>query len=190
MITEKQYEKLDEKYGKLLHKISHWISGDIAISQHDDNMQDLWAQVLITVEAFARLNKEQYPNGYTDFENTVHWTKYLKTALWNLKASKGSKITRKYPITKHTVNIVDNEEVLQKSDPSISSPDTDVYLGELPTILTRDQSELVKLIVEDPKYIKPSGKANVNALAKEVGKTWAEVSQLLSEIGNKIKNHL
>ena len=50
--------------------------------------------------------------------------------------------------------------------------------------------KVVKLIIEDPKYIKPSGKVNTNALAREMGKTWNEVSTLLYEIGNKIGNDL
>lgn len=190
MITEKQFKKLDKKYGKLLHSISHRISGDKAIAMHDDNMQDLWAQVLTTVEAFARLNKEAYPGGFPDFEDTVHFNKYLKTSMWHLKNSKGAKITKKFAITRNTVSIAEHDEVLQIPDPTIASPDTEIYLGELPHMLTEEQTNLVKLIVEDPKYIKPSGKANVNALAKELGKSWMEVSELLAAIGTRIKNHL
>ncbi|MHC4238103.1 MAG: hypothetical protein ACYSSM_07695, partial [Planctomycetota bacterium] len=88
------------------------------------------------------------------------------------------------------VNIVDNEEVLQKEDPSISCPETDIFLEEIQPMLDDDQQILVRAILEDPKYIKPSGKVNINALASTTGKTWNEVSILLKDLGRKIGNEL
>jgi hypothetical protein len=185
-MNDEQMELIEEKYGKLIHKIGHWISGDNAISSHSDNTQDLWMTVIEAIRGYEKKENQTFE----EFWGTRGFDKYLKTCLWNVKNSKGAKITKKYPITRNTVNIIDNEEVLQKADPSLSSPDTDIYLGELPTILSGDQVKVVKLIIEDPKYIKPSGKVNTNALAREMGKTWNEVSTLLYEIGNKIGNDL
>ena len=181
---------MESKYGKLMHKISHWISGDIATASHDDNVQELWLVAYTTMETFGRLNREQYPNGFEDFKDTKHWDKYIKTALWNNKNSRGAKITKKFNITRNTVNIVDNEEVLQKEDPSISCPETDIFLEEIQPMLDDDQQILVRAILEDPKYIKPSGKVNINALASTTGKTWNEVSILLKDLGRKIGNEL
>ena len=56
--------------------------------------------------------------------------------------------------------------------------------------LTGEQAKLVRCILDDPRYIKPSGKVNINALAKEIGKTWTEVHYLVDQIGNKIGNDL
>ena len=184
------YDHMESKYGKLMHKISHWISGDIAIASHDDNVQDLWLVAYTTMETFSRLNLEQYPNGFEDYKDTKHWDKYIKTALWNNKNSRGAKITKKFNITRNTVDIVDNEEVLQKEDPSVACSDTDIFLEEIQPMLTDDQRVLVRSILEDPTYIKPSGKVNINALAKNTGKTWNDVSILLKDLGRRICNEL
>jgi len=85
---------------------------------------------------------------------------------------------------------VDTEEVLQKEDPSVSSPETDIFIEEIQPMLNGDQQTLVRAILEDPTYIKPSGKVNINALAKTTGKTWNEVSILLKDLGRKIGNEL
>ena len=41
-MNQQQFELVQQKYGKLIHKIGHWISGDAAISSHEDNTQDIW----------------------------------------------------------------------------------------------------------------------------------------------------
>ena len=64
------------------------------------------------------------------------------------------------------------------------------FLQYLPHVLNEEQVKIVKLLVEDPKYIKPSGKANINALAKDMGRTWNEVSKLVKEIASALQNEL
>ena len=54
MITGKQWELIDEKYGKLLTTICTKISGDAAISGFDDNFQDLRIAAMEAVEGFSR----------------------------------------------------------------------------------------------------------------------------------------
>jgi hypothetical protein len=110
--------------------------------------------------------------------------------MWNVKNSKGAKITKKFPITRGTVDVVGNEEVLQREDKSLIAPETEMYIKEINELLTEDQAKLVRSILDDPRYIKPSGKVNINALAKEIGRTWNDVRCLLGQIGNKIGNDL
>ena len=86
--------------------------------------------------------------------------------------------------------MVGNEEVLQMTDPSTPNPEIDIYLGELPNKLTENQMEIVRMIVADPAYLKPSGKVNINALASDCERTWNDTSNLLKQIGEKIKNDL
>ena len=104
MLTELQYNELDDRYGKLVYKIAHWISGDNATANIEDNAQDLWLVLFETINTFARLNEKDYPEGYEDFKDTAHWNKYVKTALWNSKNSKGTKISQRYNITRDTVS--------------------------------------------------------------------------------------
>jgi len=114
----------------------------------------------------------------------------MKTCLWNMKNNKGAKITKKLKVTRDTVDVTDNQEVLQREDSSVQSPDTDIYLEELMPRLTAPEAVIVKCVLEDPNFIKPSGKANVSALAKVLGKSWNEVNIILKDISRKIGNEL
>ena len=185
-MNEKQLELIEQKYGKLIHKIGHWISGDNAISSHADNTQDIWMAAMEAIRGYEKKESQTFD----EFWGSKGFDKYLKTCLWNVKNSKGAKITKKYPITRGTVDVVGNEEILQREDKSIIAPETEVYIKEINEILTKDQSKVVRCILDDPKYIKPSGKVNKNALAKELDKTWNEVNAIISQIGNKIENDL
>lgn len=185
-MNQQQFELIQQKYGKLIHKIGHWISGDAAISSHEDNTQDIWIAAMEAIRGYEK--KENLT--FDQFWNTTGFDKYIKTCLWNIKNSKGAKITKKFGITRNTVDISDNEEVLHMADPSMVSPETEVFLEELPGILDADETQIVSLILEDPQYIKPSGKVNINALADASGKSWNDVSNILKEIGRKIGNTL
>jgi len=184
-MNQNQFELIEKKYGKLIHKIGHWISGDEAISSHDDNTQDIWIAAMEAIRGYEK--KENLK--FEEFWGTKGFDKYLKTCLWNIKNSKGAKITKKFGITRNTVDVFENEEVLQRADKSCN-PETDIFLGELPYILNDDENQIVTLILESPDYIKPSGSANINALAHASGKTWNEVSNILDSLGRKIGNTL
>ena len=185
-MNDQQMELIEKKYGKLIHKIGHWISGDNAISSHADNTQDIWMAAMEAIRGYEKKESQTFD----EFWGSKGFDKYLKTCLWNVKNSKGAKLTKKYPITKGTGDVVGNEEVLQREDKSLIAPETEMYIKEINEILTKDQSQVVRCILDDPKYIKPSGKVNKNALAKELDKTWNEVNAIISQIGNKIENDL
>jgi len=185
-MNDKEMQLIEEKYGKLIHKIGHWISGDNAIAGHDDNTQDIWIAAMEAIRGYSKKENQTFDQ----FWGTVGFDKYIKTCMWNVKNSKGAKITKKFPITRGTVDVVGNEEVLQREDKSLIAPETEVYIKEINELLTEDQAKLVRCILDDPRYIKPSGKVNINALAKEIGRTWNDVRCLLGQIGNKIGNDL
>ncbi len=185
-MNDKQLELIEEKYGRLIHKIGHWISGDNAIASHEDNTQDIWIAAMEAIRGYAKKENQTFEQ----FWGSVGFDKYLKTCLWNVKNSKGAKITKKFPITRGTVDVVGNEEVLQREEKSLIAPETEIYIKEINEILTEDQAKLVRCILDDPRYIKSSGKVSINALAKEVGKPWKEVHDLVTQIGIKIGNDL
>lgn len=185
-MDDRQMELIEEKYGRLIHKIGHWISGDNAIASHADNTQDIWMAAMEAIRGYEKKERQTFDA----FWGTRGFDKYLKTCLWNVKNSKGAKITKKYPITRGTVDIVGNEEILQREDKSLIAPETEVYIKELNELLTNDQAQVIRCILDDPRYIKPSGKVNINKLAREMGKTWNEVNALINQIGNKIENDL
>lgn len=185
-MNNEQLQLIEAKYGKLIHKIGHWISGDTAISSHEDNTQDIWMAAMEAIRGYEK--KENMT--FEEFWGSKGFDKYLKTCLWNVKNSKGAKITKKFPITRNTVDIADNEEVLQKTDPTVVSPETELFLEDLPCLLTEEEQGVVSIILQEPSMIKPSGKANVNAIADRMGKTWAEMNTIVQRIARKLENQL
>jgi hypothetical protein len=185
-MNDKEMQLIEEKYGRLIHKIGHWISGDNAIAGHEDNTQDIWIAAMEAIRGYSKKEKQSFDQ----FWGTVGFDKYIKTCMWNVKNSKGAKITKKYPITRGTVDVVGNEEVLCLADPHSYCAESDILFEELPALLTEEQKEIVKLIVDDPAYIKPTGKANINALACDLGKSWNDVSKIIKEIARRLENKL
>ena len=190
MLTELQYNELEDRYGKLLYKIAHWISGDVATATIEDNVQELWLSLFETINTFTRLNSEEYPNGYEDFKDTAHWNKYVKTALWNNKNSRGKKITQKFSIQRDTVSAWNNEEVMEKEDYSFESVDFHMFLEDLPKLLNEKELQVVRLLVDDPNLITELGHANKSALSRALGDTWADADNIVKEIGAKLPNEL
>jgi len=186
MINEHQRQLIENKYGRLIHKIGHNISGDLAISSHPDNVQDLWVSVLEAVQGFAKKEGQTFD----EFWGSKGFDKYIKTCLWNSKNSKGAKITKKYPITKHTVDIVDNGEVLALEAPSSLSTESSIFMEEVAPLFTEEQQEVVFRLVEEPTYIKPSGKVNIQALAQNLNKSWYEVKNIITGISYILNNEL
>jgi len=183
-MNDTQMQLIESKYGKLIHKIGHWISGDTAISAHDDNTQDIWIAAMEAIQGYSKKEDQSFD----EFWGSVGFDKYIKTCMWNVKNSKGAKITKKFNITRDTVNIIDNEEVLQMADPKAMVSDLDIYLSDIANKITKEQAEAVKLLVRDPKLIKPSGKVNISALAKKLNKTWNETNSLMEDLGKALNN--
>ena len=181
-----QLQLIEEKYGKLLHKIAHNISGDYALASHEDNVQDLWVAVIHSIDGYAK--KENLT--FDEFWGSVGFDKYIKTCLWNLKNNKGAKITQKFNINRDTVSISDNEEVLTIIDDSVPDPELDLFLEDSGKILTEDEMRIVSCIIRDPNFIKPSGKVCTQAVATELDKPWHEARKVLDSISQKIQNQL
>ena len=55
-LTDDQWNKIDKKYGKLMYKISHQISGDYATAGFDDNLQDIRLSAMEAVIGFEKQN--------------------------------------------------------------------------------------------------------------------------------------
>ena len=53
-MNDKQLELIEQKYGKLIHKIAHWISADTAISSHDVNTLEIWIAALEGIRGYEK----------------------------------------------------------------------------------------------------------------------------------------
>jgi hypothetical protein len=185
-MNDKEMELIEEKYGKLIHKIGHWISGDNAIAGHEDNTQDIWIAAMEAIRGYSKKENQTFD----EFWGSKGFDKYIKTCLWNVKNSKGAKITKRYPLTKGTVDVFECEEVLQMNDKEDSSADMAFLIDDLSNLLTDTEANAVKVLVEDPSYIKATGKANINALSRTLGKTWNDTSKIVMSIQTKLRNEL
>ena len=187
MLTDEQWSKIDKKYGNLMYKISHQISGDTAICSIDDNMQDIRLAAMEAVMGFEKQNDGA--NGkFDEFWGSRGFDRYIKTCLWTKKNNKGAKIVKRYPLTKGTVS-TDKEEILNIADPSLDI-EIPVLLEEFNQLLTDDQQEVISLLVQDPTLVKPSGKINVKRVSEQLDISWFETNKIVKSISDKLGNEL
>ena len=139
MLTSDQWQKIDNKYGKLMYKISHQISGDAATANFDDNLQDIRLAAIEAVIGFEK-QREGANGSFEDFWGTKGFDQYIKTCMWTKKNNKGAKITKKAPILRGTVS-TEKEEVLQIEE-SGGDPDMQGWLEEVSYLLTPIQIKI------------------------------------------------
>jgi len=187
MLTDDQWTKIEKKYGKLMYKISHQISGDRAIANFDDNLQDIRLAAMEAVTGFEKQN-EGANGSFDEFWGTKGFDQYIKTCMWTKKNNKGAKITRKAPILKGTVS-TEMEEILAIEDYS-PDPDACMFLEEMSYHLTPIQREIVTMVVQDPTLVKPSGRINVKRVAEALHLTWFEADKQIKGIGDAMENEL
>ena len=180
MITNEQWELIDERYGRLLAKICYHISGDSAICSFDDNLQDLRVATINAVAGFSK--KEGKP--FSEFWDSAGFNKYMKTCLWNLKNKKGSGISKRYNLNNNKVDITEFADTLIAKD-SNTSPDITSFLAQLGGIYTDREREVINVLAQDPTYIKPSGKVNIKKLSENIGETWFESKKIIASIRSK-----
>jgi hypothetical protein len=186
MLTEEQWLKIERKYGKLMYKISHQISGDTAIATFEDNLQDIRLAAMEAVIGFTKQNGGE--NGkFEEFWGSKGFDQYIKTCMWTKKNNKGAKITKKAPILRGTVS-TDKEEVLSLSCDAKS--DVGMLFEEVTCMLSPTQRDIVQLVVKDPTFIKPSAKINVKRVAEELGMSWFEANKHIKNLGAILQNEL
>ena len=186
-ITNEQWAKIDEKYGRLMMKISHNISGDNAIANFDDNLQDIQVAALAAVHGFEKQNGGD--NGkFDEFWGSPGFDKYMKTVLWTLKNNKGAKITKQAPILKGTIS-TDKEEILEMEE-STGDPEIAMMLEEIAYMLTPSQKDIISMVVKDPTLIKPSGKMNIKQIGESLGLTWFETDKQIKNLSVLLENEL
>jgi len=187
MVTAEQWQKIDEKYGNLMWKISYKISGDNAIANLEDNHADLQVAALEAIEGF----KKKTGKTADEFLGTKLFDQYFKTCLWNAKNNKGSKIAKKYHLTRDTVSASEYEDIIQDSENSsrgqyYNFDSATVFPFELTTL----EQQIVDLTVDDPNMLKDNGTLNVSLLSKEMHKTWSDVRDIIEGLNQKIQNEL
>ena len=186
MITQDQWELVDQQYWKLLSTICTKISGDAAIASYDDNLQDLRIAAMEAIAGFSR--KESKP--FEEFWGTPGFNKYMKTCLWNLKNKKGAKITKRYPIHKNTVDITEFSDVLISENHDSSGGTSERSFEDHTKNFSDDHKKIIEIMMNNPNFIKPNGKINISRLSNEYGCCVAKTRKLVAEIKTKLKLEL
>jgi|TARA_R110002020_G_scaffold475566_1_gene710985 hypothetical protein len=186
MITQEQWELIDDKYGKLLSKICTKISGDAATASFEDNLQDLRIATLEAVAGFAK--KEGQP--FDSFWGTMGFNKYMKTCLWNLKNKKGARISKRYAIHKNTVDVTEYSDILVSQDTDSSSISVDSFFEDSKHTYNEDQETAIRTVVKNPYLVKPNGRINIRKLSTEIGFCVAKTRKILDSIKKKTNINL
>ena len=195
MISSDQWEKYEEKYGRLMHKISRNISGDAAVASLEDNYGDLCVAALESIKGFQKKTGQNFDEMF----GSKLFDQYTKTCLWHLKGSKGAKITRRYPVTKKTLSIghqrrdddtSEGGEVWQVSANEASSLESINFFKEVLPSLSSTQKSMVNNIIKDPTLILGSGKVNISKLAECMCVSWEKCKKDLLLLEKKVKSEL
>lgn len=183
MITAKQRDLIQDKYGDLIYKIAYQISGDAATCSFEDNVQDLWIAALEAVRGFEIQNGGA--NGkFDDFWGSQGFDKYIKTCLWSAKNSKGAKVTKKINLYKGNVPIHDYTEVFEIDDRQTTTLPMEVQ--QLFDLLNEEQRLVLNTVVKDPNLILESGRINCSAVGRKLGYSHTKASQVVKSMHERL----
>ena len=183
MIDDNQWVKYETKYGRLMHKISRSISGDEVIAAVEDNYGDLCIAALDSIKGFTKKTGLSFDEMF----GTKLFDQYTKTCLWHVKGNKGSKITKKYPITKHKVSLYDHPEVFSLSGEDTNSVDAEEFLTALSSGFTQLEKNVVSTIVQNPDCIGKEGRIIFSRISHHIGHSTYLVKKALSSLENKLR---
>jgi DNA-directed RNA polymerase specialized sigma subunit len=188
-MNQQQYEFIKQKYGNLIYKIAHHISGDVATTDIEDNEQDLWVTACDAINWFEK--QDGGKNGkFEDFKNTKGFDQYIKTCLWHKKGKKGAGVTKKMKINKWVSidgNLHDHDDHLMfdVSDPKIVNfSSSEDLLEDIRVKLQPSEKKIVTHILKHPDCVKLDGSVNVAQIIKETGLSNIVVQAALRSIRN------
>ena len=186
-ITELQYQFIMSKYERLLWKIAHWISGDVATASLADNYQDLCLKVVEATVAYA----SKVGNPISEILETEGYGKYLKTCLWNCKNHKGINLKKRYHIQRDSVSLSKVTGIVEAVpyDGSMRMENV-AFFNELQDILPERSTRVLKAVMSDPSIIKKNGRININAVATVIGVTWHDAFESVQILQSKVEREL
>lgn len=178
VISNEDWEWLEEKYGKLLHHIAYRIGLDPITHDHDDSYQELCIAMMDTVAMFDRTTNTKF----SEYKHTKHFDAYLKTVLWNRKNCLGQKIIRRTPLRRQVT--IDDNILKDKVHKPIESFTPFGNEG-----LDVDLTDLIKQVELDSKIIKPSGEFNVSRLCRSLGISKSQVKHTIDRLQHTLRSY-
>lgn len=185
-MTPKEYEFINGKYGNLIYKIAHQITGDTGTCSLEDNIQDLWVAAYNALEGYNKQGDGQ--NGtFGQFKDTEGFNKYIKTVLWNLKNTKGKKATKHRNQFMNAVCVHNHKDTIEDTSADHIS---EWSSSSLPVRLTQEEKDVLKVILDNPNTVKPSGGIDCTKVSKHLGVYWKKVKRIVTNIQIKMENSL
>lgn len=192
-LTEDQWNIYLKKYKNLMWKISHMISGDPTISNLEDNYSDIMLAALESINGF---NKKTGMS-FDEMMGTKYFDQYTKTCLWTAKARKGNGIKKNYPVTNKKVSLTvqDSDTSSISSDVALidtiqgkdnMNPDILLAYSEIFDSFSDDDTQLLKVISDNPDVISFSGRLKVKTLAKKSKLPIRKVEKILNNLRKKV----
>lgn len=184
-MTQDEYDFIKKKYGNLIYKISHKITGDIGSCSIEDNIQELWIAAYDALDGYKR--QGDGANGtFEEFKDTSGFDKYIKTVLWNNKKTRGIRATKHKEHFGSSVNVQDHKDIL----PDLSSDTSSVPKASaiLPIKLTSEEQKVLKVLLDNPSVIKPSGGIDCTKLSRHLDTYWKRAKYLVDSIKMKMEN--
>jgi len=186
MIDSKQWEMYEGKYGKLMHKISRSISGDVVVATLEDNYGDLCVAALDSIKGFSKKTGKSFD----EMMGTKLFDQYTKTCLWHVKGNKGAKITKKYPVTKNMVSISDHPEVFSLVGKNNNSVEAEDFLSTVSEIFTQLEKDVVAAIIRNPEVINSKGQVGISKVSRYLDISRYLTKKALDSIDSKLKFEL
>ena len=186
MISGEQWSKYEEKYGRLMYKISRNISGDEAIASLDDNYGDLCVAALESIKGFNKKTGQSFDEMF----GSKLFDQYTKTCLWHMKGSKGAKITQKYPVTKRTIPLHEYPGVLTLAAKENCSSILKDFFESMSSKFTPMERRLIDEIASNPSLINEKGRVLISRVANSLETTSYFVRKSLKSLEKKLGNDL
>ena len=187
-VTDEQWARYEERYGKLMHTISMKISGDEAIATHEDNYADLCVAAIESISAFERKTGE-------DFEKAMNnklFDQYTKTVLWNRKAKKGVPITKRMEFRNSQQSIdfqYDDETRACDMIPDTRSmaSTSSVELEEFTESQTDDVKKVIDAILQNPNNVKVDGLFSYASIKDHTGLSSYNTVKAIRTLRDKLR---
>jgi len=191
-VTNEQWTRYEEKYGKLMHSISQKISGDAMTAAPEDNYSELCIAALESINGFSK----KTGMGFNEAFDTKLFDQYTKTVLWNRKAKKGIPLSKKMEFRKKNKSLEsplfsDSDHSLANilEDPRSHIDVSSVDFNEFMKDQNSDVKTVMNAILKDPSLLSKQGFIRTSAICRSTTLSIHFVNQAVEKLKSIMKGY-
>lgn len=190
-VTNEQWDRYQERYGKLIWTIATKISGDLATCSLEDNIADLSIAALDSIKGF---NNKTGMN-FDEMMESKLFDGYTKTVLWHRKNRKGKAITnRKKLLGFLSIDTVNNSSDDKDASllntlearPENLKPEYDEML-EMVSNLTDEEAKVVHTIAHYPEAVSEKAYIQIKTVSDISGLSSRKVTNAVEGLKKKLR---